>query len=81
MTMLIDGVEVSDACALKAAGESDASLSARRAKAIAAASRLRTLAMKAAKHAKDPGSNPALTAREINEFLARLALAEAADDQ
>jgi hypothetical protein len=45
------------------------------------AARLRALAIKAAKYAKDPGSNPALTAREISEFLTRLALAEAADDQ
>lgn len=74
-TDLADGsqTEISDA-------HQAASVAVRR-KAATSVKRLRTLAIKAAKYAKDPGSNPQLTAREINEFLARLALAEAADDQ
>ena len=42
--------------------------------------RIKVLGTKAAKHAKNT-SNPALTTRETNELLARLALAELADDQ
>ena len=51
-----------------------------RRKAAVSATRLRTLAVKAAKYAADPVKSPALTARETHELLARLALAEAADD-
>jgi hypothetical protein len=44
-------------------------------------SRLVLLGKKAAKYARNPATNPALTAREQHELLARLVLAEKADDE
>jgi hypothetical protein len=42
--------------------------------------RAKTLATIAAKYAKDPTGNPALTARQQHELLARIVLSIAADD-
>jgi hypothetical protein len=50
------------------------------AKANANDAKVKELAVIAAKYAKDPTKNPALTARQQHELLARLALSIAADD-
>jgi hypothetical protein len=57
-----------------------AALSAVAAKMANNESRVRTLGIAAAKYARDPAQNPALTTRQIHELLARVALSVLADD-
>ena len=72
--------EISDDLSTPKAGETAAALVVRRRKSVTSRERMRVLGKKAALYAKSI-SNPQLTAREINELLARLVLADAADDQ